>query len=160
LGDGGGYEHLTALAEGPADAALRNERAWLLLGMGDYQRALEDAESAAAENGEREIPDTRAWARYYAGRADDALEDVREVLARDPTSASSRALLYRIEADRLGGDAAQIKLCADLESMPGADDDFLPVLRYLAGELPLQTLQSHRLWHDFRVTLLGLSGVE
>jgi tetratricopeptide (TPR) repeat protein len=150
------------LKSAPDDPSALNNRAWFKILAGDLAGSVQDAEKAVALEATPSHIDTRGWARYHAGQLDGALADARAVLEEDPQNASSRVLLYRIMTDRGDGARAMAELRSYLNaaSSGGARDSYLPAVRFLLGELPLQELEKHSNWQVFRILLRGMPGIQ
>jgi tetratricopeptide (TPR) repeat protein len=132
-------------------------RGWAYLRKRDAAKALADLNRAVELKAEAMSHRSRGWVFFHNGDLAAAEADARKALSLNPNDLEPHLLLFRIRAAR-GERAKAIEEARRLlDALPtGSSGQAVGLLlRYLLGEVPLDTLRNHANWHNFEVVVRG-----
>jgi len=132
-----------------------NNRGWLYVEFNRFSNAVLDASKAISLSKHPAYYDTRAWAYYYLEDYKKARNDAEAALQLDQYYFYSRALLFRLDVEEFGKEAAIQYLRDYVSELPLEQmekDDYL-LLQYFLGHVSINVLKDYPQWFTFKTTL-------
>ncbi|MBL7223790.1 MAG: DUF4272 domain-containing protein [Candidatus Brocadiae bacterium] len=148
------------LEQDPTSATWLAQRGWAYIRKGSLANALADLHRAVELEPDASRHEMRAWAFLHSGYLASADRDAREALRLAPKDPWPHLILFRTAAAR-GEEAKAVRAARCLlDAAPAEARAIRPVLRYLLGEVRLDTLRDHPSWNKIRVAVRGYTPMQ